>query len=91
MPMTQLPSPCAGVAMRIFGILHSPLRKPTIDILSMSDILHENVPGLRIYLIHDGVISDPQAIQPLGTLQRCRLCWERSRRQALYPYNNADH
>jgi hypothetical protein len=54
--------------MRVFGSLHPPLGKPAIDIPSMPDILHENVPGLRIYLIYNAVISDPQAIQPLGAL-----------------------
>ena len=66
--LTQLTSPRADEAIGIFGSLRPPLGKAAIHVSSMPDILHENVSSLRIYLIHNAVISDPQAIQTLGTL-----------------------
>lgn len=46
-----------------------PLGKPAIDIPSMPNVLHNDVQCLRIYLIHDAVIPDSQAVQTISPLQ----------------------
>ena len=45
------------------------LAQTAVDVAAMANSVDRNQRGIRIYLVHNAVVSNTQPIHPLGTLQ----------------------